>query len=100
MGRRRCCGGVSQDVGEFGEALDRDGSHDGVLVLEVAVEDGLAVLDAFREPPGGDGIPALGLGELAGRGDDPVVALGSFALAAVGDGHEQHYSAARSPSGA
>jgi hypothetical protein len=54
----------------------------------MAVEHRLAVFDRFREPPGGDRVPAFSLGEISGRGDDPGVALGSLALAPIGDGHQ------------
>jgi hypothetical protein len=43
-------------AGEVGEALDGDGTGNGVLAVEVAVEDGLAVLDDSGEAPGGDGV--------------------------------------------
>jgi hypothetical protein len=48
----------------------------------VAVEDGLAVFDAFGEPAGGDRVPALLLGEFACRGHDEALALRPFALLA------------------
>jgi hypothetical protein len=48
----------------------------------VAVEHGLAVLDAFGEAAGGDGRPAVGFGQLAGGVDDELVTQGAFAIAA------------------
>jgi hypothetical protein len=48
----------------------------------VAVEDGLAVVDGFGEAAGGDGLPAFGLGEVAGGADDQVAAFLAGALPA------------------
>src|SRR5690606_13067349 len=65
------------------ESLRRDRRHDRGLAAEVAVEDGLAVLDLGGEAAGRDGFPAFGLRELAGRANDQLLALRAFALATV-----------------
>jgi hypothetical protein len=74
--------GPVQVVRELGEALEGRGRHDRLLAAEVAVEDRLAVLDRRRQPARGHRVPALGLRELPGRGDDQPLALGAFAFPA------------------
>src|SRR6185437_2982878 len=73
--------------GHLGGALEGDGADDLAFAAEVAVEDGLAVLDALGELAGGDRVPALLLGEFAGGGDDEALALRTFALFAFLDRH-------------
>jgi hypothetical protein len=80
IGRRRA--GRAQVGGEIGEPLHRDRRHDGVLALEVAVEDRLAVLDLGGQSARGHRVPAFRFGQLPGRGDDQPLSLRPLALAA------------------
>jgi len=57
---------------------------------EVFVQHGLAVFDLGGQPTGGHRVPAVGLGQLAGRGDDQPSAGGPVALATIGDGHTRY----------
>jgi hypothetical protein len=57
----------------------------------VFVEHGLAVLDLSRQPPCGDGIPALGLGKLAGGVDDESMTRGSLPGTTIFSGHTASY---------
>jgi hypothetical protein len=49
--------------------------HDVGLALEVAVENRLAVVDQVRKTARGDGLPALGFSQFAGRSQDEFIAL-------------------------
>jgi hypothetical protein len=51
--------------GKVCEALDRDGAHDRVLAVEMAVQHRLAVLHELGQPARGHRFPPLGLGEAA-----------------------------------
>lgn len=84
----RGAGRGPQRGGHLGGALQGDGADDLALAAEVAVEDGLAVLDALGEPAGGDRVPALPLGEFAGRRHDEALANRPFALLAFLYRHE------------
>ncbi len=100
---------VAQNVGSAGdvrrrrlqarrqvfEPPRRHGRHDVGLALEVAVEDRLAVADQLGEPARGDGLPALGFGQLARRRQNEFVALGALALFAFGDRHAKFHITAR-----
>ena len=61
--------------GQFAEPLEGHCAHDGVLPLEVAVEDRLAVFDAIGQSAGGDRLPAFGLSQLPGGVDDDLAPL-------------------------
>lgn len=73
---------------QFGGSLESDSADDLAFAAEVAVENGLAVLDAFGEPAGGDRVPALLFGEFTGRRDDEAFAFRLFALFACVYRHE------------
>jgi hypothetical protein len=47
---------------QLDKPLQGDRLHNGVLAREMAVQHGLAVLDAFGQPSRGDRVPAVGLG--------------------------------------
>jgi hypothetical protein len=69
--------------GHLGGAIEGDGADDLAFAAEVAVENGLAVFDALGELAGGDGVPALLLGEFAGRRHDEAFTLRPLALLAL-----------------
>ena len=79
-------------IGELAEPVDGDGISDLFHAGEVLVQDGLAVFDLGGQPTGGDGIPAFGLGQLAGRRDDQLSAGRPLALTAIFDGHDRKIS--------
>ena len=76
-----------QRVGEFAESLDGDRGDDVFHAGEVLVEHRLAVFDLGGQPAGGDGVPALLLGQRASGGGDQLAAGGALARAAIFDGH-------------
>ena len=79
--------GGPHHVGELAEPVDGDGIGEFLHAREVLVQDRLAVFDLGGQPTGGDGIPAFGLGQLAGRCDDQPTAGGSLTCTAIPNGH-------------
>ena len=73
--------------GELAEAVDGDGVSDLFHAGEVLVQHGLAVLDLGGQPARGHGVPAFGLGQGAGGGDDQLPAGGPLTLSAIVSGH-------------
>ena len=75
---------VAQLVGQLGETLQGDRPHNVRSAVEVAVEDGLAVLDALGQASHRHGVPAPGFGQLTGGRHDELLAAGTFAVSALG----------------
>jgi hypothetical protein len=88
---RACAGaGGPNHIGELAEPFDGDGIGDLLHAGEVFVQHRLAVLDLGGQPTGGDGIPAFGLGQLAGRCDDQPSAGGPHTLTTIFDSHTRY----------
>jgi hypothetical protein len=79
--------GGSNHIRELAEPVDGDGLSDVFHAGDVLVQHRLAVFDLGGQPTCGDGIPAFGLGQLAGRCDDQPSAGGPLTLTAILDGH-------------
>jgi hypothetical protein len=58
IGRFACC--FLKHRRDFPKALDCDCSNDRVPVLEMGVEDWLAIFDLLRQAADRDGVPSLG----------------------------------------
>ena len=83
--RRR--GGPWQRVGEFAEPLEGEGLDDVLHRCEVLVEHRLAVLDLGRQSAGGDRVPALALGQRAGRRGDQAATGGPLPKPSIRNTH-------------
>ena len=88
-GRRGAGAGGPSHIGELAEPVDGDGISDLFHAGEVLVQNRLAVFDLGGQPTCGDGIPAFGLGQLAGRCDDQLSAGGPLTVTAILNGHTQ-----------
>jgi len=71
-------GGFAKHGHKLAKAFDGNGSDNRIPVLEMRIENRLAVFDLVGETPDRHGVPSFALGDDARRRDDALLALGPF----------------------
>ena len=80
MAARAC---AMSSLSQLAETLQGNGPHDVRFVFEVAVENRLAVLDAFGQSAHRHALPAFCFGQFAGGRDDQLSAAGPVAVTSL-----------------